>query len=144
MKKIIPLFVLCLLLIAAVPTPTQASWYSHGQGRKVVLLSQQWTSVGGFSQRLESIVTLNGTVFTSSVPDLLHISGVCVLKRAPNTVLIGRIMADGVWHEIGESVTNTLVVNYTLPAVSFTIDLYQDSTAGANGVGCNLLIEKVK
>lgn len=142
MKKII-IVVLCLLLVAANLPLKQSSYYSHVGRRVVVLLPGEWTSVGGFVQQVESIVTLNGVTFSSKAPAWFHISGVCLAKRPPATMYTGRIAVGEEWYELGTSITNTLHIDYTVLAESFTIDLYMDGEF-ANAVSCTLLIEKAK
>ena len=137
MKKII--IVLCLLLVAALPAPV-SSFYADG---KQALVSGQTTTITSFNTKQEGFYRLTGDTFITSYAGLAKLSGRCLLKRAPE-VLVIYITVDGVQNTLTADAGESVTISYTFPAGNVVLSAYTESQYGVNGLNCNLLFEKVK
>jgi hypothetical protein len=141
MKNVI---VICLATLLLAASPAQvSSYYSEG---KQLLISGNITEIttASFTQRQEGFYRLDGNTFTTQYKGLVHLSGRCLLKRAPEVLTFYLTVNGGNPVMLTTQPAESFTLAYTFPAGNVVLSVYTESQYGANGLNCNLLFEKVK
>ena len=139
------LTIMVFALLAAKPQKKGPSWYDNRTFTNAKILEGEWLYMDEdmFSDKREGFVRLNGDVFSPTWTGLVKVSGACNLKLDAALFII-LLETDKKSYRLvtGDDIAGSF--STTIPAEPMKIQVFQNSTHGANGLRCNLLFQAVE